>query len=108
MSSDPLPLLRAATHIQNQSRVIGALLGTVARSSWRKRPGARAVAPPTVPGPELSDRVTSPSTRLVRDYGRLFGATSDARTVPAHLFPQWTFPLAARVLGEVPYDLPRV
>jgi hypothetical protein len=28
--------------------------------------------------------------------------------VPAHLFPQWTFPLAARVLRGVPYPLTRI
>jgi len=112
MSSDRLELLRDTAHLIRQRRVIGALLGTVARSSWRRRPGARPVASQPVPGPELTERVMSPSMGLVRDYARFLGAPPDAYrnppTIPAPLFPQWTFPLAARVLRDVPYDLTRI
>ena len=52
MSSDPLQLLRAATQIKNQGRVIGALLGTrcaifMAKASRRtgRRPIDRCLAP---------------------------------------------------------------
>ncbi|HSS37708.1 MAG TPA: MaoC/PaaZ C-terminal domain-containing protein, partial [Polyangia bacterium] len=84
-------------------------------AAWRGRPGARARVVPTLsplPGPELTERVLSPSTRLVRDYARFLGSSGDAYgasgTVPAHLFPQWTFAVAARVLRDVPYDLTRI
>jgi acyl dehydratase len=112
VSSDGLELLRDAAHLVGQRRVIGALLGTVGRAAWRGRPGAGPVAPQPVPGPELTERVISPSTGLVRDYARFLGAAPEAYrnppTVPAHLFPQWTFPLAARVLRDIPYDLTRI
>jgi acyl dehydratase len=112
MSSQHLDVLRDAAHIVSQRRVVGALLGTVARSLWRGLPGAPSIALPPLPGPELTARVRSPSPRLVRDYARFMGARSDAYrnpvTVPAHLFPQWAFPIAARVLRDVPYDLTRI
>lgn len=112
MRSGSLELLRDATHIVSHRRVIGALLATVARSSRWGRLGAQASAPRVLPGPELTERVVSPSPRLVRDYARFLGASPDAcrspTTVPAHLFPQWSFPLAARVLRDVPYDLTRI
>jgi acyl dehydratase len=112
MSAERLNLLRDAAHIVSHRRVVGALLDTLGRSLWRGRPGAPSIAPPPLPGPELTERVTSPSPRLVRDYARFLGASADAyrspATVPAHLFPQWTFPLAARVLRDVPYNLTRI
>lgn len=112
MSSDGLDLVRDAAHLFTQRKVIGALVGTVTRSAWRRRPGARPVVLPPLPGPELTARVVSPAPGLVRDYGRFLGASPhgdrSAATVPAHLFPQWTFPIAARVLGDVPYDLTRI
>jgi acyl dehydratase len=112
MSAKRLNLLRDAAHIVSHRRVIGALLGTVGRSLWRGRPGAPSIVPPPLPGPELTERVTSPSPRLVRDYARFLRASADVyrnpATVPAHLFPQWTFPLAARTLRDVPYNLTRI
>jgi acyl dehydratase len=113
MSSEgTLDLVREAAHIFSQRRVIGALMGTVARSAWRARPGARPATLPALPGPELTERVVSPSPELVRDYARFLGASAESfrssATVPAHLFPQWTFPIAARVLRGLPYDLTRI
>ena len=54
----------------------------------------------------------APAPALVRDYLRHLGGGADSSRnpslVPAHLFPQWTFPLAARVLRGVPYPLTRI
>ena len=112
MSCGPSGAAARCRALVRQRRVVGALLGTVARAAWRGRPGAGPVASRPVPGPELTERVISPSTGLVRDYARFLGAAPEAYrnppTVPAHLFPQWTFPLAARVLRGVPYDLTRI
>jgi hypothetical protein len=92
--------------------VIAALLDTAARSLWRGRNGHAVRPPPTLPGPALTERVTAPAPALVRDYLRHLGdgaeAHRDPATVPAHLFPQWTFPIAARVLRDVPYPLTRI
>jgi len=117
MSAD-LNLLWAARHLPGQRRVIAAVLDTATRSLWRSRPGGTArtgrtaLASPSLPGPELTEQVTAPSAALVRDYlGHLGGGTEAYRrppTVPPHLFPQWTFPIGARVLHALPYPLTRI
>ena len=105
-------LLLGARHLPRQRRVIAAVLDTAARSLWRARNGHAVRPPPALPGPELTDQVTAPSIALVRDYLRHLGAGADAyrhpATVPPHLFPQWTFPIVARVLRDVPYPLARI
>jgi acyl dehydratase len=44
----------------------------------------------------------------VRDYLRHLGSEPAAGVLPPHLFPQWTFPLAARTLAAAPYPLLKV
>ncbi|MEQ1508614.1 MAG: MaoC/PaaZ C-terminal domain-containing protein, partial [Myxococcota bacterium] len=48
--------------------------------------------------------------RLVADYVRHLGGDPSwyRGAVPAHLFPQWGFPLLARTLRAIPYDLRKV
>lgn len=110
--ASPLELLLAARHLPRQRRVIAALLDTGARSVWRSRKGAAVQPPLALPGQELTERVTAPAPALVRDYLRHLGAAAEAyrhpATVPPHLFPQWTFPIAARVLRELHYPLTRI
>jgi hypothetical protein len=107
-----LDLLRAATHLPRQRRVIASLLDTAGRSLWRGWNGRTTFRPPALPGPELVERVMAPAAPLVRDYLRHVGGGTeshgDPSLVPAHLFPQWTFPLAARGLRGVPYPLTRI
>jgi hypothetical protein len=107
-----LELLLAARHLPRQRRVIASVLDTAGRSLWRSRKGANAIPPPTLPGPELAERVMAPAPTLVRDYLRHLGGGADSHLhpsrVPPHLFPQWTFPLAARVLRGAPYPLTRI
>jgi acyl dehydratase len=47
---------------------------------------------------------------LVRDYIRYVGGSTAAYKgeLPPHLFPQWGFPVQARTLADVPYDLTKV
>jgi acyl dehydratase len=58
--------------------------------------------------------VKAPPPALVRDYVRHVGGDPGAYlgrnppAVPPHLFPQWTFPLAARLLHDLPYPLLRI
>jgi hypothetical protein len=46
----------------------------------------------------------------VRDYLRHVGGNPEAYAgvLPPHLFPQWSFPLAAKTLAKLPYPLTRV
>jgi acyl dehydratase len=63
-----------------------------------------------LPGPEHTATVPPRPGRLLDDYIRHVGGDRSwyRRTVPAHLFPQWGFPLLARTLEEIPYDLRNV
>ncbi|HEY8927021.1 MAG TPA: MaoC family dehydratase [Polyangia bacterium] len=112
MTSDDLDILLGAARIPEQRRVLGALLATAGRSAWRAwRPPTRGRAP-RLPGPELVERVRAPSPALVRAYCRHLQIAADgprdAPLVPPHLFPQWTFPLAARALRPLHCPLARV
>jgi acyl dehydratase len=112
-----MPISPNARHIVEQRRVLGSLLGTAARALLQRARGGPAEdgrPPPPLPGPELVAQVKAPPTGLIRDYVRHVGGDPGAYlgqrppTVPPHLFPHWTFPLAARVLRDVPYPLLRI
>ena len=102
-------------HIVQQRRVLGSLIGTAARGLFQRGRGANGRRPPPpLPGPELVAHVKAPTPALIRDYVRHVGGDPGAYlgrrppTVPPHLFPQWTFPLAARLLHDVPYPLLKI
>jgi hypothetical protein len=84
-----------------------AALGRVALSALRKEGPARS---PTVPGPWLEARVPPRPEDLVRAYIRHVGGDPGwyRGRVPAHLFPQWSFPLGARALDGLGYPVARV
>lgn len=92
-------------HVLKQLPVIATLARTAVAAA-RPRPSD----PPEVPGPALTQTVAPRSADLVRDYVRHVGGNPAAyrETIPAHLFPQWGFPLQARTLEAVPYDLTKV
>jgi hypothetical protein len=98
-----------AQHLVRQGRVLAALGGTVLEAGLRRLGLAGAHAGP-VPGPEIAADVPAPSAALVRDYLRFVGGDPGAYRgrVPAHLFPHWSFPLAAQTLRGLPYPLLRV
>ena len=108
MTSDDIDILLGATRLLEQRRVAAALLGTAGRSLWRARRGRPTTSVPPLPGPELVERVRAPSPALVRAYARHLGTADQGSRVPPHLFPQWTFPLAARALRQLPYPLARI
>jgi acyl dehydratase len=93
-------------HVIHQGPLLGAL-GRVALSSLRKRPAGPA---PATPGPWLEATLPPRPASLVADYLRHVGADPSwyRRRLPPHLFPQWSFPLAARVIAGLPYPLERV
>jgi acyl dehydratase len=97
-------------HILSQGPVLTSLGGT-ALAALRQRLGwgAPSVAP-SLPGPAVSATVAPLPPDLVRDYVRHVGGDPSAYrgAVPAHLFPQWGFPPAAKTLRGLPYPLAKV
>ncbi len=65
---------------------------------------------PVIPGPTYSAVSEPLPDDLLRDYVAHVGGDPDRYRglVPPHLFPQWSFPLAARTLDALPYPLARV
>lgn len=92
-------------HALRQGPVVRALISTAVASLRADRP-----KPSALPGPHLAETVPPRPASLVRDYVRHCGGDPSAYkgTVPAHLFPQWGFPLLARSLRAIPYDLKKV
>jgi len=92
-------------HIIAQRAVIATLIRT-AGQAMRQRP----TAAPQTPSTPVTAIVPPRSRQLVDDYIRhVGGSVSGYRGVlPHHLFPQWGFPLFARTLDDIPYDLTRV
>ncbi|MEQ1568708.1 MAG: MaoC/PaaZ C-terminal domain-containing protein [Myxococcota bacterium] len=91
-------------HVLQQGPVLRALV-EAALAATRPRPAGSAAGP----GPALTDTVRARPEALVRDYVRHCGGDPGwyRGIVPAHLFPQWGFPLLTRTLRAVPYDLRR-
>lgn len=95
-------------HLLQQGPVLAAL-GRVAVSQLRPR--RSGVTPDTAtPGPWITAELPPRSDALVRDYLRHVGSDPAFHRdrVPAHLFPQWGFPLAARTIADLPYPLAKV
>lgn len=95
-------------HILEQGQVLRTLAG-VGLSSLVRRPNPHAPRP-TTPGPWIKSEIPARSDRLLRDYVENAGGEPSwyRGQVPAHLFPQWGFPLAARAISKLPYPLARV
>lgn len=95
------------SHLLEQGDNVATLLGAAWRSVGKRGSGAGKVA---LPGPRVQRTVRPPSAALVRDYVRAVGG--DPRryvdALPPHLFPQWSFPLAAQALDGLPFPLTRI
>lgn len=98
-----------ARHLVHQGRVL-ASLGVTVLDAARKRAGLAPPVAEAVPGSEVVAEVPSPPTALVRDYLRFVGGDADGYRgyLPPHLFPQWSFPVAARTLRGLPHALLQV
>lgn len=92
-------------HALHQGPVVASLLRT-ALAAARQRP----TSAPTTPTTAITGTLPPRPADLVRDYIRFVGGSPKAYRgeLPPHLFPQWGFPLQARTLGAVPYDLTKV
>jgi len=93
------------SHIIRQRAVIATLLRTGVQAMK-----ARPSSGPDTPSREVTAVVAPRSDKLIDDYIRHVGGSTSAyrKIVPAHLFPQWGFPLIARTLDDIPYDLTKV
>src|SRR5687768_10161106 len=99
-------------HIRHQLPVIASLGGTAfaaLKQQLAGKKGAPIVAPST-PSPEIKRTIPPRPADLVADYLRNVGGDPGAYKgeIPAHLFPQWGFPLAAKTLEGLPYPMARV
>ncbi len=96
-------------HIIHQGPVLASLGGTVI-AALRQKLSGKPGATPVTPGPEITTTIPPRPKDLVRDYVRHVGGDPSAyrKVIPAHLFPQWGFPLAAQTLKGLPYPLARV
>jgi hypothetical protein len=96
-------------YVLNQGPVLGAL-GRAAVAAVKSRKNTGGGAPPQVPGRELRERIPPRPADMVKDYIRNVGGDPAAyrNQVPAHLFPQWVFPLQARGLEDLSYPLQKV
>jgi acyl dehydratase len=94
-------------HIRSQGPVIKTLGATAFEVLRRRVTGKIPAGPGELPGRELRQTLPPRPRALIRDYVRFCGGdpSSYAGTVPPHLWPQWGFPLGAKILEQVPYPL---
>ena len=95
-------------HVFSQGPVIAALARTAAAAALQRRNGHSTT--PAAPGPWIEAELPPRPEGLVRDYIRHVGGDASAYrgVVPAHLFPQWAFPLVARTLEGISYPIAKV
>lgn len=92
----------------------GPVLATLAHAAWtalRQRMGeAPPSGTPRLPSDEVVATIPPRPSDLIKDYVRHVGGDPSAyrQTVPAHMFPQWGFPMQAKTLEGIPYPLVRV
>jgi hypothetical protein len=92
-----------------QGRAVTAL-GRVALSGLRTQKSHSAPQLPSEPGPWIEARLPPRPPEIVRAYIKHVGGDPGwyRGRLPAHLFPQWGFPLAAQALLGLHYPLARV
>lgn len=92
-------------HLFQQGPVIAGILKTAAAAV-----GSRPTQQPPLPTAAITRTVAPRPRALIDDYLRHIGADPAhyRGVVPAHLWPQWGFPLAAATLTGIPYALTRV
>ena len=100
----------SAKHVLQQGPVLAAI-GRTALAALEQRWGKPSgqAGPPATPGPWVNVDLAPRPDDLIDDYIRACGGDRSAyrKVVPAHLFPQWGFPVAAKTLADIPYPLAR-
>ncbi len=97
-------------HIRSQGPVLATLGRTVFTAAMRKVTGKVPPELGPLPGVELRTELPPRPRDLVRDYVRFCGGDPGRykHVLPAHLWPQWGFPLAAQTLAAIPYPIFKV
>lgn len=98
-------------YVFHQGPVIGAFLQSavgIAKQSVFKTSAPKTA--PVVPGPVVETTTGPLPDNLINDYVKHVGGDPSwyKRTVPAHLFPQWIFPISQQTLGGLPYPIEKV
>lgn len=97
-------------HFREQGKVTFAMLEAATRGALAFGSAKTSTSPPRVPGATFHAVAAPPSRALVEDFARHVG-DDPARfegTLPPALFPQWAFPLSARVLSRTGLPLHRI
>jgi hypothetical protein len=89
-------------HLITQAPVIAAM----ARAAVSRPNKDKPILPTLWQEAEIAPRPEA----LIKDYVRHLGGDPAwyRGTVPPHLFPEWSFPLAARAMATLPYPITRV
>jgi acyl dehydratase len=92
--------------VRHQGPVLKGM-GEAVLSALKQRAGIAKTVPATVPGAVHHVTVPPRPAELVQAYVRHVGGDPAAYRgrLPAHLFPQWTFPLTGKVLEGVQYPM---
>jgi acyl dehydratase len=82
-------------------------IGEALVSALKQRAGLGRAGRAPVPGPVFTSTVAPRPAELVAAYVRHVGGDPSAYRgrVPAHLFPQWTFPLTGKLVEGLSYPL---
>ncbi len=90
-------------HLLEQGDVLGAL----GRAVLSGIPGLKSQEPLVVPGKEYRETVSPRSDALIDDYLRTVGGSPSSyrKTVPVHMYPQWSFPILNQAMGNLPYNM---
>jgi MaoC like domain len=92
--------------LAHQGPILRALGHVAVKSAF----GPTAAPVPSLPTPWVEATLPPRPATLVRDYVRHVGGDPSAyrATLPAHLFPQWSFALLAPTIASLPYPTPRI
>lgn len=96
------------THLVHQGPVLRALGGVLFSSL--SGAGLRAGTAPALPAAWYEAVLPPRPESLVRDYVRNAGGDPSwyRGVLPPHMFPQWSFPLLARAIAQLPYPTTRI
>ncbi|MBF0120796.1 MAG: hypothetical protein HQK79_18360 [Desulfobacterales bacterium] len=91
-------------HIFRQGSSIMALLNIAVSKGKNKAEKIKT------PGPVFEEIVSARNPDLIRDYIIHTGGDMNwyKGVIPYHMFPQWGFPLLAKTLYDLPYDISRI
>lgn len=96
-------------YVLEQGPVLATLANT-ALTALRQQFGGGGQQTPTTPSPEVVTRLPPRPAPLVRAYIRHVGGDPSGYRgeIPAHMFPQWGLPVAAKTLNDIPYPIHKV